>query len=637
MRRSRSKSRSPVRHHRSWRYRSRSLSPIRYRRDHRESSRSRDHHHHRSRIKERIDHYRDSHVNHRGYHGMREWERKKDHYPRFLRRSRSRSWSRSRTGRALQGNSRSPKNRKGRHPSQEVKREGFRSACQTMHSKSPSKDSKEDSLENDSSTYLTERSHKAEVRGTLKKSSQDVIEDENKKITSQGMSRGDRKSAHYSRHSNSRLKDSREARLENDMCTFLPEMREGYLEMIREDNLFTHHSKDSRECSLENDMGISPAQRRYKTEGGNTAKNNAWNAMDDKDNIKITQELKKEDQISADLSRHTRSISEDSRAGSLDKDLSISRAERRCIPRELERDNHNSTCNSRHLNSISEDFKEGSLEKDLSGCSTEMMDKVEGEDAIRKDATDIDEGKDNWGLGRSESQMKYLEHLNANQVIEKHSDYENIARENQEDKCTGDLAKLKTSWRKGKTMQDVMFDENIWEKINVSKYSSAGQRNFYSEDGETHEKNDVVVKKMQFKENVDDIDKFKEKKCRKNTKDVDSKTELREMIWQGKGNEVVEEGPELEEMMLCRKDKNLVEDEEEIHKQKKQFKKEREVNNKKKRKRHESRHRKEDGSEKHNKRRKKHKRHRSSSYSMELSSSDATERNDKRKRKHKRR
>jgi len=33
------------------------------------------------------------------------------------------------------------------------------------------------------------------------------------------------------------------------------------------------------------------------------------------------------------------------------------------------------------------------------------------------------------------------------------------------------------------------------------------------------------------------------------------------MIWQGKGNEVVEEGLELEEMMLCRKDKNLVEDE----------------------------------------------------------------------------
>lgn len=136
-----------------------------------------------------------------------------------------------------------------------------------MHSKSPSKDSKEGSLENDSSTYPTERSHKVEVRDTLKKISQDVIEDENKKITSQGMSRGDRKSAHYSRHSNSRLKDSREAGLENDICTFLLEMRERYMEMIREDNLSSHHSKDSRECSLENDMGIFLAQRRYKTEG----------------------------------------------------------------------------------------------------------------------------------------------------------------------------------------------------------------------------------------------------------------------------------------------------------------------------------------------------------------------------------
>jgi len=48
-------------------------------------------------------------------------------------------------------------------------------------------------------------------------------------------------------------------------------------------------------------------------------------------------------------------------------------------------------------------------------------------------------------------------------------------------------------------MQDVMFDENIGEKINVSKYSSVGQRNFYSEDGETNEKNNVGVKKMQFR------------------------------------------------------------------------------------------------------------------------------------------
>lgn len=134
----------------------------------------------------------------------------------------------------------------------------------------------------------------------------------------------------------------------------------------------------------------------------------------------------------------------------MDKDLSISRVERRCIRRELERDDHNSTCNSRHSNSISKDCKEGSLEKDLSGCSTEMMDKVEGEDAIRKDAIDIDEGKDNGGLGRSESQMKYLEHLNAKQVIEKHSDYENVARENQEDKCTEDLAKAQNIMEKRK-------------------------------------------------------------------------------------------------------------------------------------------------------------------------------------------
>lgn len=78
------------------------------------------------------------------------------------------------------------------------------------------------------------------------------------------------------------------------------------------------------------------------------------------------------------------------------------------------------------------------------------MDKVEGEDAIRKDAIDIDEGKDNGGLGRSESQMKYLEHLNAKQVIEKHSDYENVARENQEDKCTEDLAKAQNIMEKRK-------------------------------------------------------------------------------------------------------------------------------------------------------------------------------------------
>lgn len=128
-----------------------------------------------------------------------------------------------------------------------------------------------------------------------------------------------------------------------------------------------------------------------------------------------------------------------------------------------------------------------------------MMDKVEGEDAIRKDAIDIDEGKDNGGFGRSESQMKYLEHLNAKQVIEKHSDYENVARENQEDKCIEDLAKAQNIMEKRKNNAGVMFDEDIVEKINVSKYSSVGQRKFYSEDGETNEKNNVGVKKMQFR------------------------------------------------------------------------------------------------------------------------------------------
>lgn len=554
-----------------------------------------------------------------------------------MRRSRSRSWSRSRTRRASPGYSRSPKYRKERHSSREVKREGHRSAHHTMHSKSLSKDSREGSLENDSSTCPAERRHKAEARDTVKKSSRDVMEHTDKKITSQGMSRGDHKSAHYSRHSNSMPNDSKSGGLEIDMCTSPPEMRERSLEITREDSQSTCHLKDLREGSLENDMGISSAQRRYKTKGGVTAKKNALNAKEDTYNMKTIQEVKKEDHISAYLSRRSRSISEDSREGSLDKDLSIPPAERRNTSRELKREDHKSTCNCRHSKSISKDFKEGSLEKDSSGCPAESMGKVEGEDAVRKDVTDVNEAKDNGSLGKSESRMKYLEHLNAKQVVEKQSDPEMVARENQEDKCNRDLTKFKTLQRKAKTMEDVMVEENI-ENIKLGKYSSAGQRNFYSEDGETHEKSGVYVKKKEFRENVDDIDRYKEKKRRRNEKGVDSERELREMIRQGKENELVEEGAEQEEIILRRKDKKLVEDEEEDRKQKKRFKKVREVNYKKKRKRHESRHRKEDGGEKKDKRRKKHKRHRhrSASYSTELSSVDATEGNDKNKRKHKR-
>jgi len=59
---------------------------------------------------------------------------------------------------------------------------------------------------------------------------------------------------------------------------------------------------------------------------------------------------------------------------------------------------------------------------------------------------------------------------------------------------------------------------------------------------------------MKEKEKAEDnhVKKFISISLMKSSKSLGSKIGLREMIWQGKGNKVVEEGPDLEEMMLCR-------------------------------------------------------------------------------------
>ncbi|GLJ40713.1 hypothetical protein SUGI_0841240 [Cryptomeria japonica] len=398
-RRSRSRSRSPVRSHRKRRGRSRSLSPIRYRRDRRQRSRSRDHHHHRSPSRDRTNYHKDNRDGYRAYHAIWERERERDRFSRSLRKGRSRSRSRSRPRIPSRAHSRSPKHRKEGHTSREVKREdqrhgrhrrgsregSFENDLQISQGERRQKVKGHESVKKDACDVKEEKDKRKTSHGVKREDHKSMRHPRHSKSPSKDSREGslekesdmfeevkreDQKSADLYKHSKSVLKDSKEDKLEND-ASISPREK-----MI---------SKDSREGSLEKGLSISPAKKRERYQESkeeDIETSYTWHSKSTSKDSKrerrdITPEVKKENHKSAHYSRHSEPESKDSR------DLCIFPSALRVKMPEVKGKDYKSSHHSSLLESKLNDLMKDSLEKDLSISPAEQRDtlsEVKGED-----------------------------------------------------------------------------------------------------------------------------------------------------------------------------------------------------------------------------------------------------------------